>query len=131
MFYRFTLTVPANTPESDPVRMTLPLTHGIIHRVEIGFPPGLAGLVHVAIYRFEHQLWPSNPGEWFAWDGYNIAFNEDYWLIEKPFELEVRGWSEDDTFDQPVIIRIGIRSAPRPMLGGWARRLFGGRVWEE
>ena len=124
MFYRFALTVPANTPESDPVRLTLPLTHGIIHRVEIGFPPGPAGLVHVAIFRFESQIWPTNPGEWFAWDDYNIAFDEEYELFDPPFELSFRGWSEDDTFDHIVVVRLGVKAAPKMGLGDLARRLF-------
>jgi len=124
MFYRFTLVVPANTPEDDPVRLDVKLTHGIIHRVEIGFPPGLAGLVHVAIFEREHQLWPTNPGEWFAWDNYNVAFDEEYYMLEAPYELSIRGWSEDDTYDQPVVVRIGLMPIRGP-IRALLPRIFG------
>ena len=49
MFYVLPLTIPADTPETDPIEEELALTYGVIQRVEIEFPPGCAGLAHIKI----------------------------------------------------------------------------------
>ena len=40
MYYVLPLTIPKNTPKSDPVEEELALTYGVIQRVEVEFPPG-------------------------------------------------------------------------------------------
>ncbi len=126
MFYRFSLTVPANTTEADASELEMKLTAGTVYRVGVGFPPGCAGLVHVAIDRFKHQVWPSNLGEWFAWDDYNVDFEEDYELREVPHSLILRVWNEDELYAHTISCRIGVRWFVRAVLGQVARRLWGG-----
>lgn len=105
MFYNFTITIPANTLKSDRVVEVCDLTYGIIRHVAIAFPPGPKGLAHVVIYRYEHQLWPTNPGGSFAWDDYTIEFTEEFDLTERPHTLSIRGWNEDDTHEHTVTVR--------------------------
>ena len=129
MFYRYSLTVPALTPATALVTTTMRLAHGIIHQVEIGFPPGCAGLVHVGIYRFEHQVWPSNPDHDFAWDNYNIVIRgEAFGLVTRPYQMTLRAWSEDDSYAHTIVCRIGIRSPELHRPGSWVARLLKGET---
>lgn len=131
MFYRYSLTVPASTAKSNPLQKTIYLTHGIIHQVEIGFPPGCAGLVHTALWRFEHQVWPTNPDETFAWDDYNIVIrNENYGLITRPYSLTLSAWSADTIYPHTIVCRIGVRLPEIHRPGSWVKRLLKGE-WGE
>ena len=125
MFYCFLLTVPAETTEANPAELVMRLTAGTVYRVSVGFPLGCVGLVHVAIDRFKHQVWPSNPGASFAWDDYNVDFAEEYELREAPCTLVLRAWNEDDSFAHTVTCRIGVRAPLRAVLGKVARKLWG------
>jgi len=105
------------------------LTHGIIHQVEIAFPPGCAGLVHASIWRYEHQAWPTNPDHKFAWDDYNLVIrNESYGLVDHPYLLYLRAWSEDDSYQHVIVARIGIKKPDLYRPGSWVRRLFSGET---
>lgn len=84
------------------------LTHGIIHRVEVGFPSGCAGLVHIQIKEGLHQRWPSNPEGSFNSDGYTIGFDEHLKFYEEPYILTLVGWNLDDTYDHIIEVRFGI-----------------------
>lgn len=127
MFYRYSLTVPASTPATAPATKTMYLAHGIIHQVEVSFPPGCAALVHAAIFRFEHQAWPTNPDSEFAWDDYTVRITqEDFGLIHRPYTLSLRAWSEDATFPHTIVCRIGIKTPEPHRPGSWVGRLLRG-----
>lgn len=111
MIYAFRLTIPANTLETAPSRETVRLTHGIIHRLEIEFPAGCAGLAHCKILRGLHQVWPTNPDGDFASDDHAIAFDTDYPLTDLPTDLILVGWNVDDTFPHTLTFRIGMSQA--------------------
>lgn len=108
MFYDYSFEIPANTTEARPERQDVRLTHGVIHRVEIGFPGGCAGLVHLQIKRGLHQLWPSNPDGSFNSDNYTIVFNEYQPLKTHPLTLTLVGWNLDDTFPHTIEVRFGV-----------------------
>lgn len=108
MYYDFGFTIPANTAETSPAKQHIQLTHGIIHRVEIGFPAGCAGLVNLQIKDGLHQVWPTNPEGSFNTDAYTIAFNEYYEFFRKPYTLTLVGWNLDDTYQHTLEIRLGV-----------------------
>ena len=129
MFYRFSLTVPASTPQTSPVVKVLALTHGIVHQVEVAFPPGCATLVHVSLWRYEHQVWPTNPGESFAWDDYTIVItNEAFGLISRPYTLSLRAWSEDTAYPHTIVCRVGVKLPELHRPGSWVGRLLRGET---
>lgn len=111
MFYDFSFTIPANTARDDPEIWDLKLTHGVAHRVEIGFPKGCAGLAHLVARQGLHQVWPTNPDGSFNADDYTIAFNDYQPLKTEPYILTLVGWSFDDTFPHTLEVRIGILPA--------------------
>lgn len=108
MFYTFGLTVPANIAESSPVEQELKLAPGVLHWVDFFFPWGCAGLAKAALYRFEQQLYPTNPGEWFAANDDSIEFPTYFPLDEWPYVLRLEAWNEDDTYSHTITVRLGV-----------------------
>ncbi len=104
--YRTTLTIPAGTAEGAAVSTLLKLERGTIGQIEFGFPPGCAALAHVAIRDRLRQISPTNEGEYWAWDNYNIVYDPSYKLGDAPFEVEIFGWNEDVRYDHKITLRI-------------------------
>jgi hypothetical protein len=126
MFYETSLTIPKNTPESAPVVDTIPVHPGVVKRVEVLFPDGCVGLVHVRILYYERQLWPANPDSSFKGDGDKIAFDEDLELTGAPFEFTVEGWNMDDTYQHTPIVRLSVIPFERDLGKIIQSALFGG-----
>jgi len=108
MIYRWGITVPANTPEASPVWKDLLMRKGVINKLDIHFPAGCVGLVHVAIFYGDTQLWPEQKGEYFATDDETISFTEYFELIHDWLEIRAMLWNEDDTYDHTISIRISV-----------------------
>ncbi len=108
MFYDFAITVPADTALATPVTQDMQLTAGVVHQVEIGFPSGCAGLVHVRIGQPEATYLPTNPEGSFASDGYVIRFNEHKELSAGSNLLTAFAWNLDDTYPPTITVRIGV-----------------------
>jgi len=108
MVYSFAITTPANTPQASKKKTDLKLTLGIIHQLDIVFPTGCAGLAYIAINHGLHQVWPTNPEEYFHTDGETITFKEFYELTTEPYILSVYTYNLDDTHSHTVIVRLGI-----------------------
>jgi hypothetical protein len=113
MFYSFDLQIPANTPEAHPVSLDCPVSSGVVNRVMVIFPIGVATLAHVRVFRSSHQLWPSNLDGSFASDGEFLDFAENYPVMDLPHEFTFSGWNDDDTYAHTITLRIGI-TAPEP-----------------
>ena len=108
MFYDFSITVPANTPEYAPIEEILPLTAGVVQKLSIQFPRGTFALVHVKLFYHEYQVWPTNPDGSFNADGYPLEWEESYPLDTEPYEMKAVLWSDADTYDYDINIRLSI-----------------------
>jgi hypothetical protein len=108
VFYNFPVVIPANTTEDDPYEVDAPLTHGVIHRLEVEFPDWHRGQTHARILHRGFQLWPSNPQSDFSSNDHTIVWNDYYPLLDRPFGLRLIGWNSDDTFPHTVTVRIGV-----------------------
>lgn len=108
MFYRYSLLIEGGQTEDDPAEAVAVLPKGVLNRVEITFRDGCRGYAHVIINHLEHQLFPTNPEETFAADGWTIAFDENYDLPEEWNRLVMRGWSPNANFDHTIIFRFGV-----------------------
>jgi len=126
MLFNFTVSTPANTLESSKLKTTLEITYGVIHLIELQFPPGPSGYLHVHLNDALHQVAPYNTDENFASDNLNISFREFIPFLKPPFELSAYTWNLDDTFDHVVLIRIGILppSVIAPWLQSYADRML-------
>jgi len=125
MIYKFPITTPANTTEAAPIKTIMKLCKGVVHKLDIVFPPGPQKLLHLIIRDSLHQVWPSTTGTDFASDGESIIFREHYDLKEDPLELYAFTWNEDDTNAHSIIIRLGIlrKMIVSPWLVSWSEKL--------
>ena len=117
MLYKFSITTDANTPVTSKKKTVLKLARGIIHQLDVQFPSGPSGLLHVHINDAIHQIFPYNTDENFASSNVNIRFREFIPLLEEPYQLDAFTWNEDDTYEHLVIIRIGI--LPAKVIAPW------------
>jgi hypothetical protein len=114
MFYEHPLTIPANTPATSPFELEVELDHGRIVGVELQFPRGCVGLVHVQVRRELHQLWPTNVDGDISGEDARIGWVEDHDFTEEPYTLTLRGWNLDDTFQHTVTFRFNLLPLPAP-----------------
>jgi len=121
MIYELRLNIPKNIPADDPVSDVLPVHPGTLKRVEVVFPAGCVGLVHLRIFYWERQLFPSNPDSDFSGDDAHLEFDEDLDLTGAPFEFRAEGWNLDDTYEHTPIVRMLIVPFERDV-----RRLLAG-----
>jgi len=102
MHYSYDLIIPKNTLITDEEKLIVTLNYGILRKIDIFFKDGCAGLVHVKIMRWNKQVFPSNPDVYYTDNDYHLTFEEYYPILEMPYTLELRGYSEDD-FRQHII----------------------------
>jgi len=104
--YHADVTVPANTPQSSPVTQDLEIDDEVITKIEVLFPLGCNGLVYVAIFYGPYQLWPRPDGAWEHSGGETVS-SRMYWEVpERPCKLTIKAWSQDDTYDHTIQVRI-------------------------
>ena len=108
MLYEYPLTIAANTAEAAAVTMDAPLAPGTVARVDVQFPRGCVGLVHVQIWRSEHQVWPGNVDGNISAEGLVVSWPEDYDLEDEPLTLSLRGWNNDDTYPHTITFRFSV-----------------------
>lgn len=129
MYFRYSLTVPPLTSRAHPVRVQMGVGPGILHTIEVGFPPGCAGLVHVYITHWEQQLWPWNTDETWAWDDYNIRMTQlDFGVTTPPYLFHLCAWSEDDSYTHTIACRLGIKLPDPHRPGSWIKRMLTGEA---
>jgi len=106
MHYNFELEIPSLTSEENKFSKVVKVDYGILRHISIFFPWGCADNVRVQIYRFERQIFPSNPGASYLDNDYHIEIEEYFAILEKPYELRLIGWNIDDRFDHIVYFRL-------------------------
>lgn len=117
MIYNYPIVTPANTAINDLQITPIKLAYGVIHKLDVMFPPGCVGLVGLAIHTALHQVWPTNTGDFFVADGETISFRESHALLFEPWELHVKTYNLDDTYSHTVHVRIGI--LPPEVVAPW------------
>jgi len=108
MLFDYAITVSANTLEASPKIQKLPVTRGILHRLEVEQYKGCHRYVGCRIFYHTTQIFPTNLDGEFKTDGYTIAFDDYLELFREPYELEFRGYSDGSDYDHTIVIRIGI-----------------------
>lgn len=108
MFYEYQVTIPANTLEAAPITSVMKIEKGVIEYAEVQFPIGTRCLVHVQVAYHGHQIWPINRTGNITSDGYVVPLNDPVEIDEPPYELVFTGWSEADTFDYDINLRLTV-----------------------
>jgi hypothetical protein len=108
MFHAWDITIPAGTPDNAPLVQELPLTAGVITKVEIKFPMGCNGLVKVRLSRWTFQLVPLTKNQWVTGNNETVPSETHYELLEHPFFLMFEGSSPSTTYAHRITIRINV-----------------------
>lgn len=112
MLYEYSLTVPANTPESAPATLETVPQRGIVTAIDIQFPPGPAGMVFVRIKRAHQHVWPLNTEGYVTGDNTTVHWEGEYRIETAPTFLTIEGWSPGTTYDHTIQVRITMRNLP-------------------
>jgi hypothetical protein len=108
MLFEKSITIPKSTASTAPTIVTLGIAHGIITRIMVRPRPGHHGLAHCVILHHEHQIAPSTEGMTLHGDQPAIDWDEYYESYQPPYELKIKGWNEDDTFDHTFDVYVAI-----------------------
>ena len=110
MLYAASISTPANTSASAPLSSRIIMTPGLIYHVELYFPPGSCGLLHVQLFDSAYQVCPASPGESLCGDNVLLRYDEMYMHGEAPFIVEVKTWNTDTEYDHGCELRIALVS---------------------
>ena len=108
MNYTVDFTLNSGGSSANPQVKYVKVTDGVIHKIQIVFPAGCSGLVHVAIYDGGHPIAPSTAGQYYRGDDEVVDFPEFYEIKGGTRYLQIIGWNEDDTYDHTIMVRIFI-----------------------
>ena len=108
MFYTFAYTPGAGDTEASPHELSMKLTAGVIHQVDILFQDGCDHEIFVQVYDDNFQLWPSNRGEKIRGNATVVSFREFFELIPGNTVLTVKIWTTLAADFKEVIVNIGL-----------------------
>jgi hypothetical protein len=97
------ITIPPNTPQNSPVKVSVSVPAGIIRKVWVLIPYGHKALAHLIIRHGETQIIPWS-GDVHG-DGEQLVFDEIYELPTDDI-LILEGWNEDSTYSHKFIVRL-------------------------
>jgi len=103
------ISIPANTPRENPVRVPVKAPSGVIRKVWVLIPYGHKALAHLIIRHGETQIIPYY-GDIHG-DGEQLVFDEVY---ELPTDdtLILEGWNDDSKYDHRFIVRLLVLPKP-------------------
>jgi len=115
VIYTASITTDKGTAEGAKADVILQITSGLIWMVEVDFPPGCCALLHVQIFDGLYQVLPASAGESLQGDAVSMHFDDLYFKQAAPFELRIRTWNEDETWDHTIQVRVGLASSRAEM----------------
>jgi hypothetical protein len=111
MLFECSIIIPKSTTAAAPTTVILGITRGIITKVMVRPRPGHNGLAHCVILYQEHQVWPSTENMDFHGDTFPIDWEENYEVDQPEFELKIKGWNDDDTYEHTFDIYVAMLGA--------------------
>ena len=111
MVYAASIKTEHGKSEADATETPLKVVKGLIYRLEVEFPPGCCGLVHMQLYDAGYMVYPATPGVSFHGDNATIGFDDCYLKGSAPYTFIIKTWNEDDTWDHTIQVRVAMASA--------------------
>lgn len=108
MFYVFSYTPDASDTEAAPHEMTMKLTAGVIHQVDVLFQSGANHEEFVQVYQANFQLWPTNRLEKLRGNATAISFREFIEIPTAGTVLTAKIWTTLTSDFKEVLIQIGL-----------------------
>jgi len=108
MFFVFSKTPTSGRDKTNPHKLDMKLTGGVVHQVDVLFQDGCNHEEFVQIFKGGQQLWPTNRGEYLRGNATVVSFRE-FLFLGPGDNLLVAEISTDLTSDiVEVIIQIGV-----------------------
>ena len=114
MFYSWPITVAAANTENNKAEISMPMSAGVIHQVDILFPDNCDHNIRVQVFDASFQLWPSNRNATIRGDATVISFRDFYEMRTNNNILTGVAWWEGTETAQTIWIQIGV--LPRAVL---------------
>ncbi len=111
MLFEASITIPKSTSATSPTIVILGIARGVITKIMVRPRPGHAALAHCVILYHEHQIAPSTEGMDFAGDTFPIDWEEYLECDQPPYELKLKGWNDDDTYQHTFDVFVAILDA--------------------
>lgn len=108
MFYVFSYTPNASDTKANPHELTMHLTAGIIHQVDVLFQEDCKHEEFVQIFSDNLQVWPSNRGEKLRGDSTIISFRDFYEIKPGNTELTLKVWTTLSADFKEIIVQLGL-----------------------
>lgn len=106
--YSLDITTDANTAEASKKLTQMKVNDGVIHKIDIVFPPGCAGLVKMQMLDGGHQFVSSTEGQYLSGDSETINIPEFYEIEGGTRNITIKTWNLDDTYPHTIQVRIYI-----------------------
>lgn len=106
------MTIPKNTAITSYESYVLTLPISQTYRVWVEFPSGCVGLVGVQLWRGIEQIFPLPANTWLRSNGYTFAFYLTHLIDKEPYEIEIRGYNLDDTYQHTIWVALELRGLP-------------------
>lgn len=106
------LAIPKNTAQDSYTSYTLILPIGRINNIWLEYPKGCAGLAGIQVWRGARQIFPLPEGVWLRSDGYTFRFPFTHLIDSEPYEVEMRGYNLDDTYQHTIWIGLEMSGLP-------------------
>ena len=106
MLYTKEITFSSGGTVTNQTSSNIKAARGVIHKIDIVFPSGCAGLVKVAIFLANAPVTPSTAGMTISGNDEIVTIPE-FINLRKDFNIiTIKGFNEDDTFDHTIFFRI-------------------------
>lgn len=108
MFYTFEHTPDADDTKANPHKLTMDLTAGVIHQVDVLFQNGCNHQEFVQIFHGGSQIWPSNRGAKLRGNATVISFREFHEIKPGHSDLRAHIWTTLTEEFKEITISIGL-----------------------
>jgi hypothetical protein len=116
-FFHF-MTIPKNTSQANYLSYVMSLPISQTERMWVEFPEGCKGLVGVQIWRATEQIFPLPAGVWLRSDRSTLNFRFSHVIDREPYEIEIRGYNVDDTYQHTPWIGLELHGLTREISAG-------------
>jgi hypothetical protein len=108
MLFEKSITIPITATQANPTVVMMGIAKGIITKIMVRPRPGHMALAHCVILYHEHQIAPSTESMDLHGDTFPIDWEEYYESYQPPYELKIKGWNEDETYEHTFDIFVAI-----------------------
>lgn len=105
VIYVKNITIPPNTPKTDPIEEIIELEGEVLDSIEILIPYGVIAVAGVAVFYGKYQLTPKPDGEFITGNGETIKDPIKWELPERKTYLRILAYNESQNYPHTFYLR--------------------------